>query len=171
MNNSTNKILAYELNALLQWRDELHRAIDFRFDQLLKEGRVIEIPPSANSLTWLKSPDLLIIFYNLLFEHRHIDCSWELFQFHFSNSTASLSKIIFLKPVNHLAYIMDSIQDRGYISVCPHPHIRISQHFLDRFGKPISNTVLRASLDKGIGENSKKFIEKNIFDELKKYNS
>lgn len=170
MNNSNhNKTLIFESSEAQKLRIDIHRAVDLRIDLFLQGCRVVEIPPAKNKITWLKSIEALLLFYNLLIKYEYINCTWEFFRIHFMGNEVSLDKIIFLKPINQLPYIIDCLQRIGYITVCDHPHIRLAQHF-DRPNKPILNTVLRSSLNKSVGEKTKIFIDENIIDKLINHN-
>jgi len=147
----------------------MHRTLDFRFDEFQKRAQLIEILPSNIKINWLKTEEDLFVFYKLLIKHQYIDCNFTFFQVHFMGTESAPYKITFLRPTNQLPYIWDCLQDEGFIAPCEQPHVRLAQHFLSRFSEPISNTVLRSSLNKGVGEKVKKFIEENIMDKLRKY--
>ncbi len=161
------KSLIFESPEAQILRVDIHRAIDLRIDQFLQKCRISEISSDNSKITWLKNEDALSLFFNLLRKYKYIDCAWEFFLIHFSGNETSLNKIVFLKPTNQLPYIMHCLQGDGFIAACNQPHIRLAQHFFDRFHKPISSNVLRASLNKGLGNKIKEFIEKNIIDKLK----
>ncbi len=150
----------------------MHRAIDFRFDEFQTKCHLIEIFPSNNKIEWLKSEELLFVLYELFIKdkkYRYFDCNFSLFQGHFMGNEPTPQKIQFLRPTNQLPYIIKALEGVGYIAECETPHIRLAQHFLDRFGKPIKPNVLRSSLEKGLGKTAKKFIDEEIIDELLKY--
>lgn len=164
-----NASYIYHSNDLQKLREDMHRALDFRFDEFQKNSKLSEILPSNNKIEWLRGDMILSVFFELLIEHEYVDCNLDFFQAHFiGGNTVTLPKIIFLQPTNQLPYILDCLQDEGYIAICENPHIRLAQHFLNRFSKPISNTVLRSSLNKGVGKKAKQFIEENIMNKLKK---
>lgn len=169
MSHSYQRTYVFESGDLQKLREEMHRALDLRFDQFLQSCRIVEISSSSAPIPWLKSKEDLLLFYNLLSKYNYIDCTWEYFRIHFIGDGALLSKIFFLKPINQLPYIFDCLQKLGFVAKCDHPHIRLVQHF-DRLNNPIDHNVLRVSLEKGVGEKTKEFIEKEIISELKNYN-
>jgi len=166
MKNTSHVYHSCDLQKL---RDDIHRALDFRIDEFQKLSQFIEILPTSNKIAWLKSEEVLFIFYELLIKHQYIDCNFTFFQAHFMGNEVSPSKIQFLRPTNQLPYIIKALERADYIAECETPHIRLAQHFLDRFGKPIKNNVLRSSLEKGLGKKSEQFIDEKIIGELLKY--
>lgn len=150
-------------------REEMHRALDLRLDKFQNQAQLIEIFPTNGKIDWLKGEAILYIFYQLLFKHKYINCDWKFFKIHFIGKEATIDKIVFLKATNQLPYIMKRLEGNGFISKCKHTHIRLAQHFLDRFGKPMNNKVLRASLNKSVSDKNKEFIDEKIIDMLTKH--
>jgi hypothetical protein len=173
MSNNSNHIksLTYVSTDLQKLREDIHRAVDLRIDQFLRISKVVEILSTTNKITWLKTEEALFIFYELLIKYKYIDCNFSIFEAHFIDSESIPDKIIFLKPTNQLPYIMKELEEYNYIAKCEQRHIRLSQHFLDHSGKPISNNILRSSLEKGLGKIAKQFIDEKIIGELLKYKS
>ncbi len=169
--NSHIKSLTYVSIDLQKLRDEIHRAVDLRIDQFLHISKVIEILPADNKIPWLKAQETLFKLYELFIEHKYVDCNFSIFEAHYMGNESTPDKIIFLKPTNQLPYIMKELEEYSYIAKCEQTHIRLSQHFLDHSGKPISNNVLRSSLEKGLGEKARKFVAEKIIGELLKYKS
>jgi hypothetical protein len=166
-----NKVYAFESSDVQKFRKDMHRSLDFRLDAFLHGCRIVEIPSDGNKIPWLKSEDVLILFYNLLRQYQYItiNCTWEVFRFHFLGNEVVVDKIIFLQPINQLPYIFDCLEQLGFIAKCHQQHIRLAQHF-DRSNNPISPKVLRSSLNKELGEKTKKFIDENIIQELIDHN-
>lgn len=164
-----NASYIFNSNDLQKMRDEMHRAVDLRIDLFLQNSRIIELLPSDNKIPWLKSEEVLFVFYNLLIIHKYIECNFTFFQSCFMGNEPSQGKITFLKPTNQLPYILKAIEEIGFIASCKHPHIRLAQHFLDQYGKPMNNKVLRSSLHKSISEKIQLFIEEELINVLLKH--
>src|ERR1035437_1891309 len=157
-----NASYIFNSNELQKMRDEMHRAVDLRIDLFLQNSRIIELLPSDNKILWLKSEEELFIFYELLITHKYIECNFTVSKSCFMGNEPPQGKITFLKPTNQLPYIMKAIEEIGFIANCKHPHIRLAQHFLDQYGKPMNNKVLRSSLNKSISKKIQLFIESEI---------
>lgn len=164
-----NKSYTYTSKNFQEFREEMHRSLDLKLDLFLQNSQLIEILNSDNKISWLKSEEVLFIFYELLITYKFIECNFTHFQSCFMGNEPSQGKITFLKPTNQLPYIMKVIEETGFIANCKYSHIRLSQHFLDRFGKPLDTKVLRSSLNKGVGKKEKLFIDKEIIGQLLKY--
>lgn len=166
-----NASYIFHLTDLKKFRDEMHRVLDFRFDEFQQKIKIVEILPSNSKIEWLKSSEILLLFYNLLLKHIFIDCDWDYFRVHFTGTgdETTTQKITFLKETNQLPYIMKFLAEGHFIIQPRQKHIHLTEHFLDRFGEPIKTGVLRTSLNKSVGKKNKKFIDENIIIELEKY--
>ena len=155
---------AYILNTadLQKFREEEHRSLDFRLDKLLANCRVIEILPDGKKIEWIGSAESLIIFYTLLKRHGYINCEWDFFKVHFIGTEPTLYKILFCANTTELPYIIDYMRAEGFIGNCKHPHLLLAGHFLDKWGNPINNRILRQLQYKGVGKKREQFIEEEI---------
>ena len=163
-----NASYIFKFDDLQKMREDAHRALDHRFDEFVNKAKLIELL-STGKIDWLHGESSLFTLHRLFTKHEFINCDWDFFRIHFIGNEIALNKIIFLKETNQLPHVMKRLQSECFISKCKHSHIRLAQHFLDRFGKPLDTKVLRSSLNKVLGEKAERFIDKEIMGPLLKY--
>ncbi len=158
-------ISAYNSDGLPKLRHNLHLAI-LSIDAFLKHNN-----PSIEKIEWKKSQACLLFFYRLLVNFDFIECSPEFFCSHFSCSTLPIvEEVVFKKSLNELPYIIDSLRLCNVLGSQKYPHLLLSKHFLDQYGKKICPGTLRTLLNKGVRNDERlQLIDHEIIDKVRSY--
>src|ERR1019366_4071216 len=126
-----NQTLNYQLTDLKQLQEDIHdmyRRIDFLIDKFQQNSKVVEILSLEEKIEWLMGLDALLIFYKLLcrwgFINCKSDCSFDFFKIVFIGTDSASGKIRFYENINELPYIIDCLQDDGFIFKHKNIHVR-----------------------------------------------
>jgi len=96
-------------------------------------------------IVWNLDPDRLRILFSELIKGNYIDCTFEEFEQCFFDTGHIHKRIRWLKKIKQLARLFYILrEEEKIISEDSTPKI-IEQHFLDKHGRPLKNTTLRAN--------------------------